>query len=823
MKTRLVGSCLVLLVPALLGTNRTWAEEADYPVQPVPFTSVKVNDAFWSPRIETNRKTTVWYDFRKCEETGRIDNFAIAGGLKEGGFQGIYFNDSDVVKVIEGAAYSLAVRPDPKLEQYLDQLISKIDAAQEEDGYLYTARTINDPKYNYPGKDGGRWSHLAHGHELYNVGHMYEAAVAHWQATGKRSFLNVAIKNADLVCKVFGASEGQRIDVPGHEEIEIGLVRLYRATGDEKYLRQAKFFIDMRGREDKRELYGEYTQDHKPVVQQDEAVGHAVRAGYLYAGIADVAALTGDKQYVAAIDRIWENIVSKKMHLTGGIGATRHGEAFGGNYDLPNESAYLETCAAIANAMFNHRMFLLHGDAKYIDVLERIIYNGFLSGVSFSGDRFFYPNPLACDGRSKFNQGTLGRAPWFGCSCCPVNVVRFVPSIPGYVYAVRDESIYVNLYVGGEATVESGDHSVTLKQQTRYPWDGNVRIQVNPQTSGEFALLLRLPGWALGRPVPGDLYRYVDSTARPYLLKLNGEAIQPQVEKGYAVLKRTWKSGDVVELQLPMPVRQVLAHDNVAADRGRVALERGPLVYCLEAADNEGSVTDVVVADDTTLQSDFRGDVLGGLNVVTGTAARAVRKEDGSVDLTPTTITAIPYFAWAHRDIGEMAVWLARDPKLARVKPAPTIASTARVSASHCWSGDTVEALNDQAEPRSSIDHDIPRLTWWDHRGGTEWIQYDLAKSTEIFGSDVYWFDDTGRGQCRLPKSWRLLYREKNEWKSVDAASSYGVEKDKFNEVRFASVTTDALRLEVQLKDGFSGGVLEWRVHSKPLDVTSEE
>jgi hypothetical protein len=391
-------------------------------------------------------------------------------------------------------------------------------------------------------------------------------------------------------------------------------------------------------------------------------------------------------------------------------------------------------------------------------------------------------------------------------------VVRFVPSIPGYVYAVRDESLYVNLYVGGTATVEVGGDSVTLRQQTHYPWTGDIRIEVDPQTSDEFALRLRIPGWAMGKPVPSTLYRYSEATAAPYLVKLNGKTIQPPIEKGYAVLKRAWQSGDVVELDLPMPIRRVLAHDNVAADRGRVALERGPLVYCLEAADNDGSVYDVVLSDKAELESRPQSDLLGGVTVLTGTASRAVRQDDGSVALTPAAITAIPYYAWAHREIGEMAVWLARDPNLARVKPAPTLASDASVSASHCGSSDTVEALHDQIEPRSSIDHDISRFTWWDHRGSTEWIQYDLAKEAEVSTVEVYWFDDTGRGQCRLPKSWRLLYRDNNEWKPVAATSAYDIAKDKFNKVQFASVTTNALRLEVQLQDNFSSGVLEWRV-----------
>ena len=810
MRLRAVTASCLLGLTVLLGP--TVVEAADYPVRPIPFTAVTVTDSFWTPRIETNRKTTVWYDFQKCEETGRIDNFAVAGGLQQGGFQGIFFNDSDVFKVIEGAAYSLAVQPDPKLDRYLDELIAKIAAAQEHDGYLYTARTINDPKYNFPGKATGRWSHLRHGHELYNVGHMYEAAVAHWQATGKRSFLDVAIKNADLVCKTFGPGPGQRNDVPGHEEIEMGLARLYRATGDEKYLHQAKFFVDMRGQADLRDVYGEYCQDHKPVLTQDEAVGHAVRAAYLYAGIADVAALTGEKEYITAIDRIWQNIVGKKMHLTGGIGATHKGEAFGGNYDLPNESAYLETCAAIANALFNHRMFLLHGESKYIDVLERIIYNGFLSGISYSGDLFFYPNPLACDGKQTFNKGTLGRAPWFGCSCCPVNVVRFIPSIPGYIYAVRDDAVYVNLYIGGTGKVDLGDQTVTLAQSTRYPWDGKVRVEVQPKQTGEFALHLRIPGWTQGKPVPSDLYRYLDDTPSGYTVKLNGQTVEPTVDKGYAVIQRTWQAGDVVELDFPMPVQRVLAHENVEADQGRVALERGPIVYCLEAVDNGGSVYDFVLTDEVPLASEFRSDLFGGMTVITGSASRLVRQADETAKLQPTTITAIPYYAWAHREIGEMEVWLAREKQAARLKPAPTIASESKASASYHHQSDSPNALNDRIEPENSIDHNIPRMTWWPHRGSTEWVQYDFAKPAQVSQVEVYWFDDTGRGRCRVPQSWSVFYRIGGHWQPVPNSGVCGVKKDLFNQVSFDPVKTTALRLQIELQPNFSGGILEWKV-----------
>lgn len=808
MKRNTIAAAIVLAIAVSIAGGEG---RHDYPIVPVPFTEVQVADGFWKPRLETNRNVTVWVDFRKCEETGRIENFEKAGGLKKGGFRGIFFNDSDVFKIIEGASYSLALCPDPKLDAYLDGLIAKIAAAQEEDGYLYTARTINDPNYDYPGREA-RWSHLASGHELYNVGHMYEAAVAHHRATGKRTLLDVAVKNADLVCTVFGLNQGRRIDVPGHEEIEIGLVKLYRLTGDEKYLQQAKFFIDMRGRADKRNTYGPYCQDHKPIVEQAEAVGHAVRAGYLYAGVADVAALTSDAAYLEAVDRIWSDIVSKKMHLTGGIGATRLGEAFGGDYDLPNESAYLETCAAIAHALFNHRMFLLHGDAKYIDLLERIIYNGFLAGISLSGDRFFYPNPLSWDGRSKFNQGTMGRATWFGCSCCPVNVVRFIPSIPGYIYAVRDDAVYVNLYIGGTGKVALDKSRVKLKQETRYPWDGRVQIEVDVPAPTPFALHLRIPGWARGRPVPGDLYRYADPAAEPVSLRVNGKETALTLDRGYAVLQRSWRSGDKIELDLPMPIRRVLAHHRVEADQGRAAIERGPIVYCIEGADHDGRVRHLLLPDEAKLASEFRADLLGGVTVLRGQAQGAFRIEDGSIAENPVDLTMIPYYAWCHREPREMTVWLPRTIEKAFVAPLPTIASVSRAIASHTHSNDTVDALHDRIEPKNSIDHDIPRFTWWDHKGTTEWVQYEFAKPTEVSIVEIYWFDDSGRGQCRVPESWRMLYREAGQWLPLKTSDSYGVEKDRYNRVTFLPVMAESLRIEVELQDGYSGGILEWKV-----------
>jgi DUF1680 family protein len=741
--------------------------------------------------METNRVTTVWYDFQKCEETGRIDNFAKAGKLMPGPFRGTPFDDSDVFKVIEGAAYTLALHPDPKLDQYLDGLIAKIAAAQEPDGYLYTARTI-DPQCRVDFFGPTRWSRLQGSHELYNVGHMYEAAVAHFEATGKRSLLEVALKNADLICRTFGPGQGQLKIPPGHEEIEIGLVRLFRVTGKQEYLDQAKFFCWLRGRPETHELWGPGQQDDKPILEQDEAVGHSVRAGYFYAGVADVAALTGDHAYVKAIDRIWENVVGKKLHLTGGIGASPGGEAFGANYELPNANAYLETCAAIANALWNQRMFLLHRDAKYVDILERVIYNGFLAGVSLTGDRFFYPNPLETDGKSKFNHGSAERAPWFGCSCCPVNDVRFLPEIANYIYATDGRALYVNLFIGGAANVALGEASAELRQETQYPWDGKTELvftrvgRTGKDSPERFALKVRIPGWARNEPVPSDLYRYDDGLKPEPRLAVNGKAVSLKLDRGYVTIDRKWKAGDRVAIDLPMPVRRVVAHPSVKADRGRFALERGPLVYCAEGADNGGKVLNRVLPGKLAFEVARRPDLLGGIVQVKVAAADPAN-----------SLVCIPYYAWCHRGPNEMRVWF------------PTMATAE--TASHCWEADSVEACFDNREPASSNDHTIPRFTWWDHRGTTEWVNCNFDKPVRVSACRVYWFDDSGTGSCRVPQSWRLFYREGNNWKPVRGASVYEVAPDRYNRVTFEAVNASALRLEAQLQPQFSAGILEWK------------
>ncbi len=659
---------LIMLLTSFL--VNTYAQPAkDYEFKPVAFTNIHINDHFWYPRIETNKKVTIPYAFKKCEETGRIENFAIAGGLKTGKFCSPYpFDDSDVYKIIEGASYSLISQPDKKLDRYLDSLITLIAAAQEDDGYIMTWRTIDPkaPPTTWSGTEE-RWSDLDNGHELYNLGHMYEAAVAHYLATGKKSFLTIAIKSANLIYDVFGP--GKKEGYPGHQEIEIGLVKLYRLTNEPRYLELAKLFLDRRGHrtfKDKGTLWetGKYWQNHLPIIEQTEAVGHAVRANYMYTAIADVAALTGNSAYLNAIQKIWENMVNKKLYLTGGVGAAGHGEAYGENYELPNSDAYCETCAAIANVFWNHRMFLLTGEAKYIDVLERSLYNGLISGVSLHGDRFFYTNRLESKGEE--------RSEWFSCSCCPSNVSRFVPSVSGYIYALKENNVFVNLYIGSEGNLKVDGKSLKIIQETRYPWNGDVKLILQPAKKQNFNLFLRLPGWAQNKPVPGDLYHYLKPSDQKPIVKINGKLTELKLQNSYIKISRDWKKNDTIELSLPMQIRRVLANEQVLDDRGKVALEYGPIVYCAEWPDNHGKVSNLILPDDIKLQTEFQPDLLNGIMTLTGTVPAFYSVENGTALITKTqAFNAIPYYAWAHRGKGEMSVWLPR--KLAEIKIIPQV------------------------------------------------------------------------------------------------------------------------------------------------------
>lgn len=777
------------------------------PVVPVPFTAVRLSDAFWAPKIEINRTVSIPFAFQQCELSGRVDNFIRAAAALRGERltntkpPGYPFDDTDPYKVIEGASYALAVTPDPTLDAYVDGLIAKIAAAQEKDGYLYTTRTIS-PSSPHPWAGADRWElEKVDSHELYNLGHLYEAAVAHYQATGKRSLLDVALRTADLLTRTFGP--GKRAIWPGHQITEMGLVKLYRLTGEQKYLDLAKFMLDVRGPDGDRGAGRTYNQSHLKVVDQAEAVGHAVRATYMYSGMADVAALTGDAAYLKASDAIWQSIVAKKLYVTGGIGASGRGEAFGAPYELPNMTAYNETCAAIGNDFWNHRLFLLHADAKYIDVMERTLFNGLISGVSLDGRAFFYPNPLESNGQHQ-------RSPWFGVACCPGNMTRFLASVPGYVYAVQGRTIFVNLYAAGTGTIAlPGGQAVTIAQQTRYPWDGRVVLTLAPGREGAFRLNLRIPGWARNEPVPSDLYRFLEPSAAAPTLTVNGRPVEMILTNGYAAIERTWKAGDAVELNLPMPVRRVIARDEVAADRGRVALQRGPIVFAAEWPDNpRGKVRNIVLPDTSALASEFRGDLLNGVQVITGRAIGLSYDAAGGLVKQEQGFLAIPYHVWANRGRGQMAVWLARTDAGARPTPWPTIASTSTVTTS---GRKNPEPIHDAEEPASSIDA-TSYFDWWPRRGTSEWVEYAFEKPATVSRVEVYWFDDTGRGQVRVPASWRVLYRENGAWKPVETADAYGLARDRYNVVSFTPVTTDALRLEVTSQPEFSSGIQEWKV-----------
>ena len=642
------------LLMAVCALAAVWSVQArdinhGYPYTPVPFTSVKVTDGFWGQRLTASREVTIPLAFSKCEETGRYDNFVKAAhpsdSYKVGGFS---FDDTDVYKTIEGASYLLQTYPDKKLEAYIDSVLVLVAAAQEPDGYLYTARTMN-PKHPHEWAGSRRWEKVEEAsHEFYNLGHMVEGAIAHYQATGKRNFLDIAIRYADCVCREIGPRDGQLVRVPGHQIAEMALAKLYLVTGDKKYLDEAKFFLDQRGHTSRRDAY---SQAHLPVVEQDEAVGHAVRATYMYAGMADVAALTGDTAYIRAIDRIWENIVSKKLYITGGIGATANGEAFGKNYELPNLTAYCETCAAIGNVYVNYRQFLLHGESKYIDVLERTLYNGLISGVSLDGGKFFYPNPLESHGQHQ-------RQAWFGCACCPSNICRFIPSLPGYVYAVKDKDVYVNLFMSNEARLQVGQKEVVLEQQTNYPWSGKVAVTVKKNKAGVFALKIRIPGWVRGQVVPSDLYRYADGKQLHYTVEVNGEPVESELQAGYFTLERKWKKGDRVEVHFDMEPRVVEANEQVEADRGRVAIERGPLVYCAEWPDNDFDLRKMLLNRKPRFETVERPDLLYGLTEIKTDAQILDYDTDGRLTVKDVKLSLIPYYAWAHRGAGNMKVWL---------------------------------------------------------------------------------------------------------------------------------------------------------------------
>lgn len=774
-----------------------------YPIDPVPFTSVKVTDNFWGQRLKASREVTIPLAFSKCEETGRYENFIKAAHpsdtIKVGGLS---FDDTDVYKTIEGASYLLQTYPDKKLEHYIDSVLVIVAAAQEPDGYLYTSRTMN-PKHPHEWAGTKRWEAVEDlSHEFYNLGHMVEGAIAHYQATGKTNFLDIAKKYADCVCREIGDGPGQVARVPGHQIAEMALAKLYLVTGDKKYLDQAKYFLDKRGYTSRKD---KYSQAHMPVVEQDEAVGHAVRAAYMYAGMADVAALTGDSAYIKAIDRIWDNIVDKKYYITGGIGATSNGEAFGENYELPNMSAYCETCAAIGNVYVNHRLFLLHGDSKYYDVVERTLYNGLISGVALDGGAFFYPNPLESMGQHQ-------RQPWFGCACCPSNIARFIPSLPGYVYAVKNDDIYVNLYMANTGTLDVNGRKVVLSQEGNYPWNGDITIKIDRNNAGEFGLKLRIPGWVKNQPVPSDLYYYNDNKRLGYTVKVNGVAANGTLTPdGYYTIDRKWKKGDKVEVHFDMEPRTVVANNKVEADRGRIAVERGPIVYCAEFPDNDFEVLSAFMNQNPKFTEKYSSDKLYGI-VELSTDAQVLSYDDkGRLTAKDVKLNMIPYYAWNHRGRGQMAVWLPQQLNAARPVMPPTKASKSKVIVS--GEPSSVSSLTDGLVPKDENDRSMPYYHWWPKQGTTEWVVYEFPETQSVGSSTVYWYDDGPWGGCRVPKSWKIYYKDQTgKWQPVTGVAKYPTVKGGANRVEFDIVNTDGLKLEVVLPDDNSTGIFEWEV-----------
>ncbi len=796
------------LVLILLAFSHAFAQQG-YPITPVPFTSVKVTPGtFWGQRLEASRNVTIPLAFSKCEETGRYTNFENAAAhLKDPSkvfkVGGLSFDDTDPYKTIEGASYLLQTYPDKKLKHYIDSVLDIIAAAQEPDGYLYTSRTQN-PQQPHEWAGDKRWSKEEDlSHELYNLGHMVEGAIAHYQATGSRKFLDIAIRYADCVVREVGPNPGQACVVPGHQIAEMALAKLYLVTGEKKYLDEAKFLLDYRG---KTTIVHDYSQAHLPVVEQDEAVGHAVRAAYMYAGMADVAALTGDTAYIHAIDRIWDNIVSKKLYITGGIGATASGEAFGRNYQLPNMSAYCETCAAIGNVYVNYRLFLLHGESKYYDVLERTLYNGLISGVSLDGGGFFYPNPLASMGQHQ-------RQPWFGCACCPSNICRFIPSLPGYIYAVKDRNVYVNLFLSNQTGLNVGGKKVELEQTTEYPWNGDIAIRVKKNSAGKFAMKIRIPGWVRGQVVPSNLYEFSDDVNTAYSVEVNGERLDASAigNDGYLSIDRQWKKGDVVRLHFDMEPRTVRANHRVEADRGMVSIERGPLVYCAEWVDNDFDVMGALMNQMPVFKMGEKTIANTLVKTLVTDAQLLNFNKQGKLETKDVTLTLIPYYAWCHRGSGKMSVWMAQDLSATTPAQPATLASESKVKASTPTAA--LSSINDRLVPKNENDRSVPYYHWWPKQASTEWLVYEFPHEATISSTTVYWFDDGPWGGCRVPKTWKLYYQKDNgDWEPVVAQQPYTTQKGSANTTRFKSVKTRAVKLEVTLPDDNSAGIFEWSV-----------
>lgn len=754
----------------------------------VPFDRVTISDRFWAPRRETNRKVSLPHSLDMLEKAGNMENFRLAAQGKRSGYHGPVFMDSDLYKAIESIGASLGTNPDPALEKRIDDVIALIASAQMEDGYLNTWYQVNEPDK--------RLTNLAWNHELYCAGHLFEAAVAHFRATGKRTLLNVAEKFADYLCQVFGDGPGQRAGYCGHPEIELALVKLWRVTGNPELFRLAKFFIDHRGerffaKEQKipdKEYNGEYYQDHIPIRELDRVMGHAVRAAYLMSGAADVARETNDKGLLDMLDRVWDNTTLRNQYVTGGIGPSASNEGFTVDYDLPNQSAYQETCASVAMAMWAHRMALLTGESRYADVMETALYNGVLAGYSLDGKKYFYVNPLA-------SGGSHHRSEWFGCACCPPNVARTLAELGGYAYATTSDSLSINLFIQGSVDCKVGSQDVQLDVKTNYPWDGLVEVHFGLKKPTEFRLRLRVPAWSPGRSVT-----------------VNGASDTLTFSQGYVSTKRLWKNGDVVKFNIDVSPRFVAANPKVKSNIGRLALGAGPLIYCLEQADNSAPIHELSVP----ASADWKPIKIKGLPGVTGYATMGETTSSAwpgglystAPKVKPVRVVAVPYCFWDNREAGQMAVWIPSAPS-----PPSTagLEKSAKVAMSFVNSNCQPEGLSTPGDPASSSEQPASLAHWWNHKGGTEWAEYSWEEAIDVTRCEVYWFDDTGRGECRLPVDWHIEVFVDGAWKWIE--STYVVRPDTWCEAKFDKVRTTRLRVVVTMQDGWSAGIHKWRVY----------
>lgn len=818
MKNIIKCICAVPFLSLLCSCSCEDVVKPDEPLRPLTFEQVSLEDDFWLPRLKTQKETLVPFSLEKTEPA--VENLRLVGqylktGRQEKMQQLARYVASDLFKVMEGAAYLLTLESDPELEQRMDEIIDIIADAQCEDGYLYEPLTVPETMYKRGRGTGDRpYSYVLHSHELYDMGHMYEAAIAYYKATGKRKWLDVAQKNARHINKVFFEGDpayngGKPVnEAPGHQEIELALVKMYQTTGEKLYLDMAKKFIDIRGQGRNPEIY--YSQQHMPVREQREAVGHSVRALYLYSGMADIVAQTADTTLNPALEAIWHDIADKKIHINGGLGSVPGIEGFGPAYMLPNKDTYDETCAAVGNVFFNYRMFLATGDAKYVDMAEISLYNNVLAGVNLEGNRFFYVNVLEADGRKAFNHGRPGRSPWFGTACCPSNLARLIPQVSGMMYSHVGSDVFCSFYAGNSTEIPLEGGKVALRQETSYPYDGDITIEVMPENEGaELTLWLRIPTWTGDRFIPGELYSYADNVPAGYSVKVNGRRVRAEVQEGFFPISRAWKSGDKVELELDMPVRYSVADERVEADINRMCVTRGPLLYCAEQPDNQHAACMYIVKDTKALAEvgTFEDGVMKGITTI-GLEASALTS-DGTVVDSPLLL--IPYYSWNNRgDNTTMNVWFARDAETILASLPKLADNVAFVDATHTYSGDDVTAVADGKLPSHSFDNSIPRWTSWNKVGKPQQVTISLKKPQEIESVSIYWYeDDSG---VKLPVSWTMDYMEAGEWKTFEpyTTDSFGIEKDQFNMVHPSGpVKAEALRLNIVPKPDKTVGILE--------------